>query len=189
MPDSKALEWKLEGGKEALQRVEELTRRHEGAAYAALYQEGLELIRAAVKLTPIEFGVLRGSAYCGPPVRQADASAIVEAGFGTAYAVHVHERTGLRHERGEALYLRKAADARMPDFLQRLAKRIEANAARGITSDAIPALVPPSPLGRELTPAERSRRRAAERKAAAPKPKSPPKGKRKAPSKPRGGKR
>lgn len=116
-----------------------------GAAAAALYQEGLALDANAVKRTPVDTGRLRASHYVGPPVANGG-ELVVEVGFGTDYAVFVHERTDLAHKVGEAKFLQNAMNERSAGFLERVQKRTKANQRAGITSAVLDPRVPTRPI-------------------------------------------
>lgn len=115
-----------------------------GAAAAALYQEGLALDANAVKRTPVDTGRLRASHYVGPPVANGG-ELVVEVGFGTDYAVFVHERTDLAHKVGEAKFLQNAMNERSAGFLERVQKRTKSNRRAGITSAVLDPRVPTRP--------------------------------------------
>ncbi len=133
-------------------RLQELEKLYPDALGAALYQEGLGIWNGAVKRAPVEFGVLRNSAYVGPPTKQSGEIAI-EVGFGTKYAAFQHQGEQLHHPRGgEAGFLAKTINERASGFLERLAQRTEENVARNVRAPAIGAPTAP--------PASGSRRRA-----------------------------
>lgn len=125
-----------------------LARKYPGAAGAALYQEGMEVWRESVKRAPVEYGVLRTSAYVAPPTKQGK-DVVVEVGFGTEYAIPQHERLDYRHPRGgEAKYLANAMTVARVGMLERLAKRIQSNVEQGIEAPAIGAPSRPKRGGR-----------------------------------------
>jgi hypothetical protein len=134
-------------GEAAIRReLLKLAKKYPGAAGAALYQEGMGLWNAAVKRTPVEFGVLRNSAYVSPPT-QRGANVTVEVGFGTEYAIPQHERLDYQHPRGgEAKYLSNAIALAQPGALERLAKRTQRNVEAGVEAPAIGA-APQRPKG------------------------------------------
>ncbi len=137
----------LKGDKAIQQRLEKLAAQYPDATGAALYQEGLSIWRTAAKRVPVEHGVLRSSAYVGPPVRDAGGLS-VEIGFGTKYAVFQEAREGLRHPRGgQAHYLGSALTEASAGFLERLGQRIEQNVARGVTAPALAAPTEPAVSG------------------------------------------
>jgi hypothetical protein len=71
---------------------------------AALYQEAETIMTKAKELTPVKSGFLRGTGHPEPPVMQGDA-VTVTLGFGTDYAVYVHENLTARHPVGQAKFL------------------------------------------------------------------------------------
>jgi hypothetical protein len=66
-------------------------------------------------------------------------------GYGTDYAVYVHERTEPRHTVGEAKFLEKAVSERSAGYAKRLGDRVRENAEKGVTVRAIPAIYPETP--------------------------------------------
>lgn len=150
---------RLEGDKALRKRIDQLARDYPLALGAALYQEGFGLWADAVKRTPVEFGVLRNSAYVSPPM-QRKGEVTIEVGYGTKYAVRQHEETGYQHTRGgEAKYLANAIAARTSGFLERLAQRTEANVKANVRAPTVqaPTTPPPSSGGRVLRRVRRAR--------------------------------
>jgi hypothetical protein len=126
-------------------KLRELAEQIPRAVGAAMYQEGAAIAALAVEKAPVDTSRMRASAYVTPPT-QTGAGPVVEVGFGTEYAVYVHERTELRHPSGEAKFLEKALDARTSGYMERLAKRALLNAARGVGMGSLPASgFPPAP--------------------------------------------
>jgi len=126
-------------GAEAIQkRIEYLKRFYLEALAAALYQEGFEIWRESVQRCPVETGLLRSSAYVAPPVGQGNPR--VEVGFGTDYAIFVHERMDVVHPRGgEPKFLERTVDEHMMGYLERIAERTMANVKSGTGVKSLPA--------------------------------------------------
>lgn len=107
---------RLGGGLQGLDKVrkalERTATKYPGAVARALYQQGQIVQADAVKRAPVEFGVLRSSAYTSPPMGEGkDVS--VDVGFGTVYAAAQHEGLDFEHPRGgEARYLANALEAK-----------------------------------------------------------------------------
>lgn len=133
-----ALQISVKGQEEIRKKLDELARKYPRALAGALYQEGAELLSDSLRRVPVEFGVLRSSGYVAPPTGLEEP--VVEIGYGTDYAVPVHERTGAHHEVGEAKYLERAVDARTGGMLERIAKWTIDNEKRGIGMQAIPGV-------------------------------------------------
>jgi len=75
------------------------------AEQSAIYTAGLFVKGSAQKLTPIDTGALKASAY----VRPLKGSGVgVRVGFTQNYAVFVHERVELFHRVGQAKFLSTA---------------------------------------------------------------------------------
>jgi Bacteriophage HK97-gp10, putative tail-component len=130
----------MAGEREVRRKLEQLADAYPAAAGAALYQEGMQLWNGAVKRAPVEFGVLRNSAYVSPPVKAGGGNITVEVGFGTSYAVAQHESLHYRHPRGgEAKYLENAMTIQAVGMLGRLVDRIEENVRKGVSAPALGA--------------------------------------------------
>lgn len=88
-----------------------------------------EVIMAdAVERVPVDTGRLRQSGYIAPPTSVMGA---VEMGFGTDYAIPVHERTEVSHTTGEAKFLEKAIVAKGQGQLHWVVKQAKAYLATG----------------------------------------------------------
>lgn len=135
---------KLVGGSQLNAKLQTLAKKYPGAAAASIYQEGMRVWNFAAKRAPVEFGVLRNTAYVSPPEKGAN-GVRVEMGFGTQYARRQHEETTWRHPRGgEAKYLENAYTENSQGYLTRLGNRIEENANRGIMSVPLGAKTEPT---------------------------------------------
>jgi len=69
-----------------------------------IYHMGQHLRSESVKQCPVDTGRLRASATVTPVKEEGD-TFYVEVGYGTDYAIYVHERTELRHKVGKAKFL------------------------------------------------------------------------------------
>lgn len=84
---------------------------------------GLLVKGESMRLTPVDTGNLRNSAYTDPI--GTDDNPGVEIGYQAAYAVYVHERTELHHEVGQAKFLEtalKKSARRVLSIIRRAAK-------------------------------------------------------------------
>jgi hypothetical protein len=116
------------GEEEIIRKLAALAKAYPQAAAKALYAEGFAIGALAQDKCPVDESVLEKSMYVSPPT----AEGVVEVGFGTEYAVYQHERTELHHpKKGEAKYLQKAVDARMPGIMGRMVARIEQAVEKG----------------------------------------------------------
>jgi len=115
------------------------------ALAAAIYQEGFALLAESVKECPVDKGRLRASGYVSPPVDAENPAATV--GYGTDYAIYVHERTELRHPVGKAKFLSDPMNRRLSGYQQRIAARTQENYRSGVGVDAIPVEAPTTPGG------------------------------------------
>lgn len=114
------------------------------ALSAGLYQEAMIIIGEAKKRTPVDTGRLRQTGYAAPP-ENGPRGPECECGFGTKYAVFVHEILSSYHPVGQAKFLESVVNERRRGYVSRLAKRTAQNYARGIGVRAILPTVPGAP--------------------------------------------
>lgn len=155
------MEIKLQGAKELISKLKELSKRYPLAAAAAVYQEGMTLWASSAKKAPVLYGVLRNSAYVTPPYER-EGQTYIQMGFGTVYAQRQHEETTWKHPRGgEAKYLEHALNELRVGYLERLGRRIQSNVEKGVESTTISAPTRPRDSGalrkRGVTSARRKR--------------------------------
>lgn len=136
---AKMIDMRLIGDARAIEReLKRLARAYPDVLAAAMYAEGWSIQAQAVRNTPVEFGVLRSSAYTSPPTKDGKGGFVVEVGFGTDYAVYQHESEGLKHPRGgRAKYLQAAVADASSGFIERIRKRTLDFAERGVTAKAV----------------------------------------------------
>lgn len=135
------------GDKEILKKIEQYARDYPKATAAALYETGLEIHREAVLLTPVDHGNLRQSAYVAPPRDTRDP--MTEIGYGTDYAVPVHERTEVYHAVGQSKFLETPVMRVRNSFARNLVRKIARFVKRGQGPDSISGTAPvkPNPPG------------------------------------------
>jgi hypothetical protein len=136
------LELKIDGIQTVLDGLKAAAEKYPAAVGAALYEEGLKIDAASVDLVPVDKGRLKGTHYTSPPV-MGDDGPEVEVGYGTDYAVPVHERTAVHHDVGQAKYLEKPLTDAASGFAERVAKRTE----KHIESATPFAVLPAAPKG------------------------------------------
>ena len=124
-----------------LKALESTGKAYGEALDAALYQEGHAIMAISVKMTPKDVGILRGSHYVAPPTDDHEC----EIGFGTDYALAVHDRVEVYHEIGESEYLKKPVEAAQSGYADRIAGRTKANHKAGIGVRAVPKTAPTKP--------------------------------------------
>jgi hypothetical protein len=122
-----------------LKQIERAIKRHapwiQDALLAALYEEALAIDALSVREVPVQHGVLKGSHFVAPS--RSGTRSSVEVGYGTDYAVYVHERLDMQHKAPtKAKFLQGPFEARKAGFASRLAKRTRRNwiRKRGISS-------------------------------------------------------
>lgn len=106
----------------------ELARRYPEAAATATYQEGQALLGDSKQEVPVQYGTLRRSGYVDSPTD--DGKVVV--GYGTNYALPVHERQA-HHEVGKWKFLIDPMLRRVAGYKERMAKRIAQNVRDGVT--------------------------------------------------------
>lgn len=134
------IELRIKGIEQIAAELKKLAAKYPKAIAGALYQEGFDIWRESVKRAPVEFGVLRSSAYVSPPTATSSGVPRVEIGFGTNYAIPQHERLDYKHPRGgRAKYLQSVLEEMSPSMLARVARRTKALADAGTTITELPA--------------------------------------------------
>lgn len=88
------------------------------AVEGALFTEAEVIMGVAKRRTPVDTGRLRSSGHVKPPTTRSGKSEVI-LGFGTDYAVYVHERPA-RHTVGQAKYLESAVLEAAPGYRARL---------------------------------------------------------------------
>ena len=127
--------------------------RYTKANLAALLAEGYDIMAKSIPLVPVEFSVLRNSRYVAieggaVAARQSDQPA-VQLGYGTDYAVPVHEKHEVSHRVGQSNYLRQPFDEAMSGLRKRVAVRTAAFAKLDIGPAALPREAPSKPMVKE----------------------------------------
>jgi hypothetical protein len=105
------------GFNEVATSFEQMRKRSVRANRAGLHAGALAIMAISVRLVPVDFNFLRGSAFVEKP-RQVGKEARVRVGYGTKYAAAVHERTEVNHTVGQAKYLTDAIDNNNAVFLR-----------------------------------------------------------------------
>jgi len=127
---------KLRGLEKARKKLEALRQQYPRAAAAALFAEGLAIEAESVKLVPVDTGRLRATHYCSPP-EDGPGGPVVHVGYGTDYALAVHERMHAYHPVGEAKFLEIPLKAASSGFASRMADRIKRFVASGKGMDVL----------------------------------------------------
>ena len=111
------------GTEEVLKKLNDYAFLYPEKVAQALWAEGLAIQAESITLVPVDTGRLRASAYTKPPQRGGGAASVA-VGYGTDYALAVHERMDVHHPVGQSKYLSTAVDRRAAGFSERLAERV-----------------------------------------------------------------
>ena len=104
-----------------------------GKAWPAAVEKALFQVSSGVKdkmhdRTPVDDGPLRGSLDLQTERKPREIKATIQVGGPSApYALRVHEDASMRHDVGEAFFMKNELDAQRPQLSSKLAKRIRAN--------------------------------------------------------------
>lgn len=88
---------------------------------AAIYERALGVEAQAIRNCPVDTGRLRSSAFVAAPEERSSGKVAVLIGFGTDYAVEVHE-TAKDYTTGGYKYLRRAMDSKKSQIAEQIAK-------------------------------------------------------------------
>ena len=112
---------KVLGLSKVLGNLEKAEKNHRLAVAGAIYVEGQRVMSKSLRQVPVDTGRLRNSAYVGRP--NLTGNPFVRLGYGTKYALAVHERTEVPHRVGKAKYLEDPMKEAMPGYVERVANR------------------------------------------------------------------
>lgn len=96
------------------------------ALEAALVEEANETMADSKQQTPVDTGRLRATGTVFP-VERSGGNVSIEMGYGTDYAVPVHEKMGVHHPTGNAKFLERPLLERAAQMPVRLAAKVRAN--------------------------------------------------------------
>lgn len=116
----------LSGEKEMARRVQKAGKVYPEVTGRGMQREGFRIMEASQPQVPVEFGRLRASGFVDDP-RIVGGSPEVRLGYGTDYAVFVHERLDVSHPVGKAKYLEDPLKAAAPDYLRNVAAFVDRN--------------------------------------------------------------
>lgn len=140
---------KMTGQKGVLRELKKYQKLYPEALATALYQEGLKIDAKSAPLVPVDYGRLRGSHYVTQPTNAKNP--VVEVGYGTDYAIYVHERTELKHRVGQAKYLQEVIEAIRPNYAKDLLELTRKNVLNKISLVTINTDTPEKPQVEEET--------------------------------------
>ena len=120
----------IKGTKEAKAALRALTKEFPEQTAAALYIEGQSVLAKSQRLVPVEFGRLRATGIVAPPENR-KGKPFVTVGYGTEYAIYVHEKKAKHKPPTQWKYLTTALDDVAKGYIERLAKRIKELVASG----------------------------------------------------------
>lgn len=159
-----AIKVKVRGHKRILRNLRIASRRYEDAVGSAIYLQAQSIMAQSKRLVPVDTGRLRATGYVGPPERRGLFRVIVQAGYGTEYAVPVHEDLDARHTPGlTAKYLEKPTTTAAPKAALRIAKWTKQFMTTGRGFGAVTFPTSPQDKGEEW---QKQRRSALRQKAA-----------------------
>ena len=90
---------------------------------AALFEEGENVMGVSVRRTPVDVGNLRGSAHVKLPETTGGKTSVT-LGYGTDYAVYVHEILTNTHPTGQSKFLESAVKENADGMAGRMRKRV-----------------------------------------------------------------
>ena len=118
----------IRGAKEMAARLKKLGKKWPAVVEKALHQEASGIKDKIHDRTPVDKGPLRGSLDLQTERKPREIKATIQAGGPSApYALRVHEDPSMRHDVGEAFFMKNELDAQRPQLSSKLAKRIRAN--------------------------------------------------------------
>ncbi len=132
----------VDGVENVKKAIRVANRKTKSAIAAAVFQKANKIAKNSHDRTPKDTGALRKSLYVRPPRVGA---ATTEVGYGQDYAIHVHERTELQHDVGEARFLAKAIQEESNGYAKDIARMTRRNIKNGTTISGVARKFEPSP--------------------------------------------
>ena len=119
------------------------TNRYRRAVGGAVYREASRVMASSIREVPVDTGRLRATGFVSAPdTTTRDVS--VQLGYGTDYALPVHERTEVSHAVGKAKFLDDPLNAARSGMADRIARdtRILFEQNRGFATGPFPQRPP-----------------------------------------------
>lgn len=115
------------------------TDRYRRAAGGAVFREASRVMGVSIREVPVDTGRLRATGFVAPPDTTIRGVS-VQFGYGTDYAVAVHERTEVPHRTGKAKFLDDPLNASRAGAALRIARdtRILFEQRRGFATGPFP---------------------------------------------------
>lgn len=151
------LKLEVNGMDKVIKKMTGKSKSYREAAAAAVLQEAYKVDELSQKMVPVDTGRLRSSHYVSPPVNIRNIQA--EVGYGTDYALPVHEKTGAALKSGFPKFLEEAMKMNSVGYKNRLMMRIKLNEKAGIGLSGIPSTAPKEPKTGSSGPRKRKRGR------------------------------
>ena len=126
-----------------LKRITEIVNQYPGVVGMAMYQQATIIARESLKQCPVDFGRLRASFYLAPP--ENNSFPVVKLGYGTKYAIYVHEMVGNKHPVGKAKFLEDPVNEAKSSWLNKVAARASSLIKSGVTSPTYSSVYPTTP--------------------------------------------
>lgn len=130
MADAPRFGVSVDGVADVMAQLKKRMRDYPDAAGFALYRAGIRIQAEAQRRAPVQFDVLRGSAYTSAPHKSGQ-DMEVETGFGTQYAATQHEGHFDHPGGGERRYLANAVSEQLGTMLQKMGRDIDHSVKTG----------------------------------------------------------
>lgn len=134
----------VKGLDKILKNIKMKKRSYREATAAALFSEGIKIDELAVKMVPVDTGRLRSTHYVAPPKNLWRPE--VEVGFGTDYALPVHEKTEMQLKSGFPKFLEEAMKINSSGYKSRLANKIKMFEKAGVKFGSMRGVSPEKPV-------------------------------------------
>jgi hypothetical protein len=137
------------GASEIKKALQEAAKAVQNAAAAALYQKASAVMADSVKMCPVKTGRLRNTHYVTKP-HDTGRDMVIEIGYGTAYAIYVHEMPdnyNFTAPNTGPKYLQRAVESHMSGWAQWIASKTKDNFRNGVGIKSIGGDHPTRPEG------------------------------------------
>jgi len=111
-------------------KLKKLEKQFPDAMADALYESGERIMSESVREVPVKTGRLRATHYVEEPKKDSKGKHSLEIGYGTNYAVSVHENMTAKHTVGKAKYLQDPINKARSTWARDLVNRVEKHASK-----------------------------------------------------------
>jgi len=130
--------------RQIMRNLDEESEKIVDALLGAVYAEALDVLRQSKRRVPVDTSATRQSGYANPPdIGTTEPTA--EVGYGTEYALALHERVEVFHKVGQPLFLSSVINELKSKYADKIATRTKRFWRQGKGLSGVPQSAPTKP--------------------------------------------